>query len=129
VTHREVDHIVLERAKYAAIGRLSKEFANPAKVDVQAVDFMADDLCIRIIQHIAKQKLKEEFVVATWPADWWQALKARFAPKWFLRRWPVAMAEKKATFEVGAYYPLIAMPEQRSYIHIQKLSDIEWEES
>ena len=24
-----------------------------------------------------------------WPKDWWQAVKERFAPKWFLRRWPV----------------------------------------
>lgn len=24
-----------------------------------------------------------------WPMDWWQALKENWAPRWFLRRWPV----------------------------------------
>jgi hypothetical protein len=26
----------------------------------------------------------------TFPRDWWQAVKERFAPRWFRRRWPVA---------------------------------------
>lgn len=24
-----------------------------------------------------------------WPQDWWEAVKDRWAPHWFLRRWPV----------------------------------------
>ena len=27
--------------------------------------------------------------VIKWPADWWEALKLRFAPFWFTRRYPV----------------------------------------
>lgn len=27
--------------------------------------------------------------ISAYPADWWQAVKQRFAPKWFLRRYPV----------------------------------------
>lgn len=29
---------------------------------------------------------------ASWPADWWQAVKARWFPQWALRRWPVRLA-------------------------------------
>jgi hypothetical protein len=28
-----------------------------------------------------------------WPADWWQALKARWFPRWWLARWPVKWEE------------------------------------
>jgi len=30
-----------------------------------------------------------ERVIARWPLDWWQAVKERFAPKWYLAVWPV----------------------------------------
>lgn len=33
--------------------------------------------------------MNEQRIRAAWPADWWEAVKQRFAPKWFLRRWPV----------------------------------------
>lgn len=33
--------------------------------------------------------LKRHIVNPQWPRDWWQHLKQRFAPQWFLRRWPV----------------------------------------
>ena len=29
------------------------------------------------------------------PRDWWQAVKERFAPKWFAKRWPVQFDEFK----------------------------------
>lgn len=31
----------------------------------------------------------EKTEVITWPADWWQAFKARFYPLWLLRYFPV----------------------------------------
>ena len=31
----------------------------------------------------------------TWPANWWQALKARFAPRWLLNRYPVILRAVK----------------------------------
>jgi len=33
-----------------------------------------------------KEHPKKEIV---YPADWWEALKERFAPKWFLKKYPV----------------------------------------
>lgn len=34
--------------------------------------------------------LKERLTIdRQWPADWWQAVRARWFPGWWLRRWPV----------------------------------------
>lgn len=36
---------------------------------------------------------KKESVTVRYPADWWQAVKLRFAPQWFLGQWPVLYRE------------------------------------
>lgn len=52
----------------------------------------------------------------TYPADWWQALKERFFPRWALAWWPVKYT--KHTFDVVAAYPGIKFPNrERAYIH------------
>jgi hypothetical protein len=38
-----------------------------------------------------------------YPADWWQAVKERFSPKWFTKKYPVVYITK--TFIVKATYP------------------------
>lgn len=43
------------------------------------------------------------------PASWWEHVKERFAPRWFLRRWPVVtrtlIGRKKFQFTREASYP------------------------
>lgn len=39
------------------------------------------------------------------PADWWEALKARWFPAWALKRWPVR--ERVERLDVKALYPSI----------------------
>lgn len=38
-----------------------------------------------------------EVVVASHPLDWWQSFRARWMPEWWLRRWPVKLAEIKVS--------------------------------
>jgi hypothetical protein len=38
-----------------------------------------------------------------YPADWWQAVKGRFAPDWFKRRYPIKYTEHH--IRVDAVYP------------------------
>jgi len=33
--------------------------------------------------------MDEDVFEASWPTDWWEAVKQRFAPGWFLKWWPV----------------------------------------
>jgi len=39
----------------------------------------------------------------SYPADWWQAVKERWFPKWAISRWPVRYTTK--TFEAKQYLP------------------------
>ena len=56
----------------------------------------------------------------TYPADWWQAVKQRFAPAWFLARWPVELA----VWEPFVIYPEIKLPDHRHYVQIRRLSEM-----
>lgn len=46
------------------------------------------DLIIRLVTQIYAGEPQRK-TISAYPANWWQALKQRFAPKWFLRRYPV----------------------------------------
>lgn len=50
--------------------------------------------------------------VVRFPADWWQAVKERFAPAWFRDRWPVVFTE--ITVSLKEHYPDIepVLPDQ-----------------
>lgn len=109
------DTVRLEKVKFGIVTRLSQDFAIPSNVDWSAEsDFLTDDICLRVRQCILAQKL--ETVKAEWPADWWEALKARFAPAWFLRRWPVRY--ERRVLEAQALYPKIALPQNEHYMQL-----------
>lgn len=57
-------------------------------------------------QHVAGQVLFDREV--RYPADWWQAFKGRWFPRWLLRRFPVR--ETVVRMEAKALYPQIAWP-------------------
>jgi hypothetical protein len=42
-----------------------------------------------------------------WPTDWWQAVKARWFPKFALKQWPVIYTK----INVKAIYPKAALPD------------------
>lgn len=44
-----------------------------------------------------------ESVKIEYPKDWWQALRGRFAPTWWLKRHPVLMTTR--TFEAKEIFP------------------------
>jgi len=54
---------------------------------------------------------KVEKIEYKWPSNWWQHVKERFAPKWFLGKYPVVYSRKG--HEVGLFYPDIAIPEYK----------------
>ena len=53
-----------------------------------------------------------------YPQDWWEALKARFAPAWFLKRWPVRIRKHLIDFTV--VYPNFrpTLPPEQSHHRI-----------
>jgi hypothetical protein len=72
-----------------------------------------------IALHALQDVLVQRECVASYPKDWWQALKARFAPKWALRRWPV----RENVIDMTVLYPRIQLPRER---HTAKMDVRYW---
>lgn len=63
-----------------------------------------------------------ERVDVTTPLTWWDAVKQRFAPRWWLRRWPART--KTRSYEVREYAHALALPPGRSSIAFVSLPPI-----
>lgn len=54
-----------------------------------------------------------EQVECSYPRDWREAIKERFAPAWLKRRWPVQYA--KVVLRARAEYPQLRLPPKQPY--------------
>jgi hypothetical protein len=84
-THRLVDKATIERRH---------DGYDPMDELRHAFQYDLETYMIGIRDH----KIEE---VVFWPKDWWQMLKEQYAPKWFLKRWPVEYDDH--TLSVQAY--------------------------
>jgi len=59
------------------------------------------------------------------PLDWWQAVKDRFAPTWFKRKWPVEF--RTEVVDVTCVYPdmKISIPTRQHRLFVQRVNDNE----
>lgn len=81
------------------------------RFDLDELDAREDSLCIQRELREEERELKIRVTRIVWglepvkrhvvsyPANWIEAVKQRFAPKWFTRRWPVKMTEVFASLE------------------------------
>jgi hypothetical protein len=93
----------LEKFKLAVLKELSQAFAEEADVNVSTmVDFERDAIMACVTQQVWGQRLGDE-VRVVYLADWWQALKKRWFPRWARNRWPVRYAE--TVIDVVELYP------------------------
>ncbi len=46
-----------------------------------------------------------------WPKDWWEAFKERWAPRWYLKRWPVLYHREQV--DLWVCYPEIRVPKEK----------------
>ena len=72
-------------------------------------DFLEEMVFLRIKQQILGQG-PFKCPAAWYPADWIEAVKERFAPHWFLKRWPVKYTKKY--FNARIMYPKVRYPEE-----------------
>lgn len=70
----------------------------------------------KVALHAIQKVLVQRECVAEYPADWIEALKERFAPEWFLRRWPV----RKSRIDMDVLYPRIAIPRGQHTVKIRQ---------
>lgn len=52
-------------------------------------DYLLRKQIRRMVTYIHAMPREKISVHKKWPADWWQAFRARWFPRWWLRRYPV----------------------------------------
>ena len=88
-----------------------KRVSAERRLDLDDLDARENSLCIERQLREVERELKIRVTRIVWglepvkkhvvsyPANWIEAIKQRFAPKWFTRRWPVKMTEVFASLE------------------------------
>lgn len=110
-----VEHVTLEKFKLALLTSLSPELLRDPQIHFSALE---DMLVLRIKGFVWGEQAKRREV--SYPKDWWQAFKKRWAPKWFLARWPVE--NTTVVMDAKLIYPdiNISLPDERHFLHINK---------
>ena len=116
----EVFRHILERKLLAKRVVIPRWMLEKFGVDV-IVDETADTFIAQLTWHLAGQTLKDH--VIAYPTTWWEHLKERFAPKWFLERWPIKWTVHQ--YRADALYPSIALPEKENGIVVYYSHDIQ----
>jgi len=88
--HHKVDVDTL----HAKIVMIANEIALPNAIMANlktraAMDTFLQTLVVGIKSYILASGEEKVRCNVRWPADWWQAVKQRWAPDWITRRWPV----------------------------------------
>lgn len=118
----ESQRATLEVIRYHLTKRLSERELYFASGNVEAaawVDLAARDLVAQLEVFLVKGKTTSGGASETvsYPADWWQAFKARWFDyrtlRWLLRKYPVRMTEVKVQtrYEVTRVCPHIPIPQ------------------
>ena len=112
-----VEQRTLERFKYAIQEYLDAQLVNeladmPAVEFQQHVSFIGDELLLALRGKMLGETL--ERISASYPVNWWEAVKARFFPEWAKKRWPIQYA--KIELEARALYPRLSLPKEPHFI-------------
>ena len=93
--------VQLKKFKIMVLNTISEDLID-AEVDFSShLNFMTNDIGVRVKGYIWSENV--DTVNIQYPADWWQAVKERFAPKFILNRWPVKYI--KHYIDVNVIYP------------------------
>lgn len=92
-----LSQINLTSLRYAVSQRVARKQIQDAEVSLEEC-FDVDALVLRLKTKIWATEISVE--ETRHPADWWEACKERWFPRWALRRWPV----RYRVFDVTAYH-------------------------
>lgn len=70
--------------------------------------FRLDEIIPGLILELRAQIPKLPLGEVSFPADWWQAVKERWAPVWWKKRWPVRMKK----YEAVKMLPGVTLPDR-----------------
>ncbi len=100
---QEIERVTLDLLRVAAqrqIGLNKLAFLRNNLEIYARVDDCNRRLVIELMSHVLAGPTQTVTLTLAVPADWWQAVRERFLPKWWLRRWPVRYRVEKAEQQV-----------------------------
>jgi hypothetical protein len=106
--------INLEKVRIGVMTRVLDVWGQNCEI-TEVEDFLTNNLAVSLRSFCWCDE-EREVVAAEWPADWWQAVKERFAPSWFLRRWPVKTKRASMTARVAYTKLPYHFPEEKSIV-------------
>lgn len=94
VSARE-ETIELSRVRLRAVQVLGRKQLDAVadRIRIQIFEQAGDALAIDLSTYIMGMEGERIVINKRWPCDWWQALRERWFPKWWLRRRPVQYEE------------------------------------
>lgn len=103
---RTPKEVILEKVRLAAGRCLSKDLLEKVSVYVEE-EYLTGDIFVKLQATVYGRTAG----VISYPADWWQAFKDRWFPRWAKGRWPV----RQTRINVVDVYPSIPIPEHAPY--------------
>lgn len=94
-----------------SLSKSSITFANAEGIEFYT-NHIADELVFGLTARIANKDLGS----FKYPENWWEAVKERWAPKWFLKKYPVSYT----VYTGKVFYPSIAIPDHREYVQFYR---------
>lgn len=104
----EVNEVALRQFEYGVQAAVSNRLGRVVESEAFR-DRFSNMVTCAFTTKIAGETL--EVKEATFPADWWQAVKERWFPVWVKERWPVRYASIR--IEARALYPKISLPREQ----------------
>ena len=129
-----VNQVVLDKIKFHSMKRISREFmgamvrehSESSAVDYCAItgDRIGRDIALEFEAFVlGKKKYKSDTV--SYPFDWVEAVKERFAPDWIKERWPIRY--RVVTMDVHVHWPTlnVMVPDHVPILRFDEFRDIE----
>jgi hypothetical protein len=131
----QFDEFHLPTIKQVALDKIKVHVAKELSLDMTfvsqhaAVSVVMNEMARSLTFHLQSCVLGKSGgrvdVDRKWPADWWQAVRERWAPKWWLKRHPVkhaSVAIHEQIWRVCPHYPIKTEDRDRA-LHIQYLEE------
>lgn len=81
------EHVVCSRMRFAINQAMDLRRLKHERDVNAAIDYAAGQMVARLEVEMLGREIGR--ITAKWPADWWQAVRERWAPAWWLKRHPV----------------------------------------
>ena len=105
-TYEQYNEVALEKLRFGFMCNIDRHLEDVCTIDIHddLLYSLGREMAVRVNGFVFKENLDE--VEIKYPADWWQAVKERFAPEWFIRWYPVRYEER--AWDLIAVYPRVA---------------------